>query len=145
MRTIVANVFLVLVVMTYSASANTESPSEEYIEVYSWEPGDPVPVWIDAEPDLSKPHGMMGGIALSMVRFYQKSISVKSVSRCPFYISCSSYAVHAIKRKGLLLGLCYYVDRHFYRENPGMYLHYEYHETESGVLKLDDSFFILGE
>jgi len=144
MKTATISLFL-LVVMVFSVSASTEGLFDEYAETQPWEQGDPVPTWVDVEPDLTEPHGMLQGLALSLVRFYQRNISVKSASRCPYHISCSHYAALAIERKGLFLGLCYFVDRHYYRENRGMHLHYEYRETESGVLRLDDSFFILGK
>jgi len=102
-----------------------------------------MPIWNDVELCESRPNGLLGGLVLSVIRFYQRDISIKSVGRCPFYISCSRYAVLAIERKGLFLGLCYFVDRNCYRENRSLYHHYEFRETESGVLRLDDSFFIL--
>ncbi|GAB4168646.1 MAG: hypothetical protein Kow00108_01840 [Calditrichia bacterium] len=95
------------------------------------------------EPEFRK--SLSGSIAHYLIRFYQRKISVKSVSRCPFHISCSYYALEAIRRKGIILGIAYFIDRNLYRENPSMIHHYPFIIDRNNLFKLDDSFYLLGE
>lgn len=118
---------------------------ESYLEVSSWEPEDVVPIYsmLDTTQEyLIRPSMLLTDM---LIRFYQQKISTQSINRCPFYISCSNYAYQAIKKYGLILGICFFIDRNFYRENIGSYSHYELRETELGVLKLDDSFYLFGK
>ena len=39
-----------------------------------------------------------------LIRFYQRAISVWTVSSCRFYPSCSQYAVEALESHGLVRG-----------------------------------------
>ncbi|MBM4167494.1 MAG: membrane protein insertion efficiency factor YidD [Ignavibacteria bacterium] len=77
----------------------------------------------------------------NIISYYQTNISINSVSRCPFKISCSHYAQGAIQRHGFL-GICKFIDRYFFRENNEAFSHYKLLQTENGVLKLDDTFFL---
>lgn len=58
------------------------------------------------------------------VTFYQKKISSKSVSRCPFHISCSNFLINSINENGTVVGLALFIDRYFYRENASISKHY---------------------
>jgi uncharacterized protein len=44
-------------------------------------------------------------IATAPVRFYQRLISPGLPARCKYYPSCSEYAVHAVRRYGILRGV----------------------------------------
>lgn len=121
------------------------SAQESYVEISSWEPEDIVPIYsmLDtADSYVIRPSIL---IANRVIKFYERKISTQSISRCPFYISCSEYAYQALRKHGLILGICFFIDRHFYRENATAYFHYELRETKTGVLKLDDSFYLYGK
>ena len=77
-----------------------------------------------------------------LINFYQNQISSKSISRCPFYISCSNYATIAICKHGWFKGILYFIDRNFYRENFSAWYLYPFKEKQNGVLRLDDSYFL---
>ena len=117
------------------------SAQDDYIEISAWEPEDITLPTARSFPQLSL--GRL--IADRMIQFYQKKIGPNSISRCPFHISCSNYAQQAIKKYGLVLGISVFIDRYFYREHPGSFWHYGLKESENGVLKLDDSFFLYPE
>jgi len=51
----------------------------------------------------------------------------------------------ATNKYGLLPGICFFIDRNFYRENIASFYYYELRENNDGILKLDDSFYILGK
>jgi len=118
---------------------------DTYTEISAWEPDDPGPIYasFDSSGSYIRDPGIL--IASSLIGFYQNKISTQSLSRCPFYISCSHYAHLAIKKYGLLIGLAFFIDRNCYRENVACWYHYALRENANGVLKLDDSFYILGE
>jgi uncharacterized protein len=44
-------------------------------------------------------------IAVAPVRLYQRVVSPALPRRCKYHPSCSAYAVHAIRRYGILRGL----------------------------------------
>jgi len=44
-------------------------------------------------------------LAVAPVRFYQRAISPALPRRCRYHPSCSSYAIAAIRRYGILKGL----------------------------------------
>jgi uncharacterized protein len=44
-------------------------------------------------------------IATAPVRLYQRLISPGLPARCKYYPSCSEYAVHAVRRYGILRGV----------------------------------------
>ena len=83
-------------------------------------------------------------MGLGLIRWYQRDISTRSISRCPFSISCSNYAARAVERHGLLVGVCLFIDRNLYRENAGMVARYSLVEGADGALRLDDGFFLTG-
>lgn len=117
---------------------------ENIPEIVPWEPEDVVPLY--AFTDTLKEHAVSPCvyIAMKLIRFYQTDISTKSVSRCPFYISCSNYTMLAVQKYGLMVGICFFIDRNLYRENIASSMHYELRETRTGVLKLDDSYYLFG-
>ncbi len=83
-------------------------------------------------------------LALSLITYYQTSISSNSVHRCPFQISCSQYACESIKTAGLGGGLTHFIDRYYYRENKDAFRHYPLAAQADGAIKLDDDFFLTG-
>lgn len=88
--------------------------------------------------------GFFSFIVQKSIGGYQESIGPRSISRCPFAISCSNYALQAVHLHGPVVGIMYFIDRNLYRENPGTPYMYPLIETESRVLKLDDSYFLFG-
>jgi len=44
-------------------------------------------------------------ILIGLIRFYRKYISPLKAPSCKFYPTCSQYAIDAIEKKGILLGL----------------------------------------
>ena len=105
-----------------------------------WEPG-------DREGGMSEgdaPATPSRGAALALVHWYQRRIAPRSVSRCPFAVSCSSFAARAVREQGALAGMCRFIDRNLYRENPGMTRYYDWIELPDGSLRLDDTFYLDG-
>lgn len=49
---------------------------------------------------------MMKWLLIKLIRFYQRRISPLKKPCCRFYPSCSQYAILAIEKYGVLLGLC---------------------------------------
>jgi putative component of membrane protein insertase Oxa1/YidC/SpoIIIJ protein YidD len=78
----------------------------------------------------------------NLLSYYRNRIASQSISRCPFYISCSHYTERAIRKHGMLIGIAYFIDRNLYREHPAMFNYYSLKERQDGVLKLDDSAFL---
>jgi len=48
---------------------------------------------------------MVQRLAIAVIRFYQKFLSPLTISSCRFTPSCSSYAIQALEKHGLLKGL----------------------------------------
>ena len=46
----------------------------------------------------------MKKVLISIIRFYQKRISPLKKPCCRFYPTCSSYAIEAIEKKGVIKG-----------------------------------------
>jgi putative component of membrane protein insertase Oxa1/YidC/SpoIIIJ protein YidD len=113
-------------------------------EITPWEYED-LEATVDHVLSPSPSFSPLKSFELNLIRFYQKKISVKSISRCPFHISCSHFAYHAIEKYGPYLGVCLFIDRTFYRENPGAYFYYPLKENKEGNLKLDDSFYLFND
>lgn len=59
------------------------------------------------------------GLFESLYRFYRQRVSSRDGARCPYYPTCSGYAITAIRTHGPLVGSLYTVDR-LLREYPGM-------------------------
>ena len=136
---------ILMILCTFLLSSSILCADEGYVELSSWEPEDVVPIhsaFQSRRDYVTSPYILLAG---KLIGFYKQEISPQSISRCPFYISCSDYADQSIRKYGIILGICFFIDRHFYRENVGSYLHYELRETEAGVLKLDDSFYLFGK
>ena len=103
----------------------------------SWEPE-------EREPPATKTlqhFSILPIIADPLISFYQTKISPHSISRCPFKISCSTFAQRAIERYGLF-GIAMFIDRYYYRENHEAFAHYKLVVTDQGILKLDDALFL---
>lgn len=47
----------------------------------------------------------MKKVLITLIRFYQKRISPLKKSCCRFYPTCSQYAVEAIEKKGVFIGV----------------------------------------
>ena len=45
------------------------------------------------------------GILVAPIRLYQRTISPALPARCKYHPSCSEYAVHAVRRYGVLRGV----------------------------------------
>jgi hypothetical protein len=131
--------FIILLLNSFTYS------QDEYIELSSWEIEDIKPVY--SSFDSTEKFVVKSSIlcAKMLIGFYQNNISTRSIDRCPFYISCSHYAYIAISKYGLFPGICFFIDRNFYRENITSFYYYELRENDDGILKLDDSFYILGK
>jgi putative component of membrane protein insertase Oxa1/YidC/SpoIIIJ protein YidD len=112
--------------------ANAEDP---------WEPSDVRTVGVSLAPVSTLDVHPARMAAMDLIRFYQEEISPRSISRCPFLISCSNFAVLAITDNGLVPGLVMFIDRFCYRENGAAYGLYRL--ARSGdVLKIDDQGFL---
>lgn len=122
----------------YSQSFPIES-SEPRGELTPWEPDDLVE---NIAGHLAPSSSIFAIGSLWLIGNYQRHISTKSISRCPFSLSCSNFATAAIREYGLVVGLCLFIDRHFYRENNAARYHYQLIETSDGVLKIDDTYFL---
>lgn len=118
---------------------------EAYTETAAWESEDLLPIYasFDSTQDYITKPGIL--LAHTFIGFYQKKISTQSISRCPFYISCSNYAYLAVRKYGLLPGICFFIDRNFYRENIASFYYYRLRENRNGILKLDDSLYLFGK
>ena len=134
-----------LSIIIFSLSFRIAFAQEEYIEISPWEPEDIVPIYTQFDNTKDYIISPSKLIAIKLIKVYQNKISPKSISRCPFYISCSNFAYQSVNKYGLILGISYFIDRHFYRENIFSFYYYSLRETNSGVLKIDDSFYLLGD
>ncbi|KPK41391.1 MAG: hypothetical protein AMJ78_05645 [Omnitrophica WOR_2 bacterium SM23_29] len=47
----------------------------------------------------------MKNLVIAAIKFYRNFLFFKKLPSCRFYPSCSSYAIEAIEKKGLLIGL----------------------------------------
>jgi hypothetical protein len=96
-------------------------------------------------PEPSPQPSMDVWLSRALIRFYQTDISPSSISRCPFLVSCSNFAMRAIQKYGFLPGTLLFIDRIYYRENSAAYLFYPKKRDGRLILKLDDTFFLDGE
>ena len=110
------------------------------VEHYAWEPTYAECTQLEF-PEKIEPR-LQVVLADRLIRFYQRKIGAKSINRCPFYISCSNYAQQAVRKHGLVAGVCLFIDRHLFRENAAGGGHYEMRANDKGQMKLDDSFFL---
>lgn len=117
---------------------------QEHIDFEPWESDDIKPIYSSYHISHNPNNDPLTLLSFKAIMFYQNKISTKSINRCPFYISCSNYAYLAIEKHGLIIGICYFIDRNFYRENISCYYHYELRENKEGILKLDDSYYLYG-
>ncbi len=131
--------FLFILILLLTKLYSQVQYQDQYIEISPWEPEDIKPIYYDVTQGSNYETSPFILMASQLISLYQQEIGPKSVSRCPFFVSCSNYAYHAINHYGLVIGMALFIDRNFYRENVGSHLHYTYRETNSGVLKLDDS------
>ena len=91
---------------------------------------------------VRQPSSVFEDAVTGLIGFYQQKIGSQSIDRCPFWPSCSNFALQAIHRHGVVLGICYFIDRNLYRENPGVFQRYGLARLSLGRLKLDDRFFL---
>jgi Putative membrane protein insertion efficiency factor len=94
------------------------------------------------EPPPSLAFGPISLGLVEAVHFYQEEIGTKSISRCPYLVSCSNFALLAVRREGFW-GLLKFVDRFFYRENASVFSIYPRRVVPSGIIKHDDAAFRL--
>lgn len=47
----------------------------------------------------------MSRLLIWLIRFYQKNISPRKISCCRFTPTCSAYAIEAIQKRGILVGM----------------------------------------
>jgi hypothetical protein len=109
--------------------------------VDAWEPSDSVSRPLHITP---MPQSILVDVSDQLISFYQKDISVGSISRCPFSISCSSYFRKAVEKYGFV-GLALFIDRYFYRENVEAFSHYKLIQTRLGIIKLDDEMYLFSK
>lgn len=53
---------------------------------------------------MGRAHRLLGAVAVAPIRAYQRLLSPLLGQRCRYYPSCSSYAVTAIRRHGVIRG-----------------------------------------
>ncbi len=87
----------------------------------------------------------LADLALKLIHYYQTDLGGHSIARCPYAVSCSRYAVGQIERHGAIVGLAYFFDRFFYRENTAAIGLYGSALAPDGSLKLDDGAFWLDD
>lgn len=142
----IRSALLTLLVLAASSVAAQEvatglRPQPEQ-ELISWEPDD-LPVH---QVSLAQGKSLvfpLTNVSLALVRMYQKKISPNSVlHRCPFKTSCSAFAYESIQANGIIKGLVMFIDRYYFRENPGTPFQYPLHEGQQGILKLNDDFYL---
>lgn len=131
--------FITILLLFNSFSAFTE---DDYTGEEAWEPEDVRPFYSFHTSGDEGYVSLPKAIGKNLIRFYQKKISVKSISRCPFDISCSRFALKAIERYGLFIGILFFIDRNFYREHKFAFLYYPLIENEDFILLLDDHFYL---
>lgn len=115
------------------------------IETDNWEPDD----LENSETLYREPKGLASPISsfsLFLIRIYQKRISTNStMHRCPYKTSCSNFAYRSISDRGFWIGMLMFIDRYYYRENPGSPFNYPLYENMEGILKLNDDYYLTGE
>jgi hypothetical protein len=129
----------------HAITAKAPRADEVREEQAPWEPdelrgsSDPATT-ATAKTEQGKPSFALGSInagVLSAIAFYRAEIGPHSVSRCPFVTSCSAFAYDHVQRFGLW-GLLPFVDRFFFRENPGLFAIYPKTMLRDGRLKYSD-------
>ncbi len=83
--------------------------------------------------------------ALRIIDYYQNQINPKSISRCPFDLSCSNYTAFSIQRYGFWGGAIRFIDRSQFREHQYSSLYYPLAVNSDGLLKLDDGYYCNAE
>jgi hypothetical protein len=135
-------VFLSLAAVQLSAQERTSDLTKEwsYSVTESWEPddvsGSQVPD--DKNKSLISP---FTSVTLKLIRAVEMDRS-EVVNFCPFKTSCARFAYQVILHRGLFHGGLQFIDRYYYRKNPTASYLYPLVETEEGILKLDDDFFL---
>jgi hypothetical protein len=76
-------------------------------------------------------------LLLPAIDVYRTSIGPRSVARCPFVVSCSTFAREAIRERGFL-GLLSFLDRFFFRESIDAFHRYDWAVAADGSIRLDD-------
>ena len=132
---ILRRMFLLLVLLAVPAAAQQSEPD-------AWEPGEGTVRLLHPHPETDgRVPSTLDLFSIAAISYYQQNISRASVSRCPFDISCSRFAVTAIRRYGVL-GYAMFIDRYFYRENAGAFSAYTRRIGPNGIVKLDDQPFL---
>jgi hypothetical protein len=126
-------ILLLSALLTGSLCAQSEEPGP-------WEPGERNPLLLLPQQS-ERSYSAFTLVSGAVIGFYRSSVSVNSVSRCPFEISCSSFALHAVQRYGAA-GIPLVIDRYFYRENVQAFSLYTRSVNPNGLVKLDDALFL---
>ncbi len=106
--------------------------------VEGWDVPDSSSIRIRSTPP---PQSFFVSLTNSAISLYQRDISTQSISRCPFEISCSRFAIRSIADHGVF-GVALFIDRYFYRENIESFINYKLIKTNNGLLKLDDKLYL---
>jgi len=112
MRTLLFPGLMIFVSLIFSAA-------DSYAE-QQWGPWEVVP----ASDNNLKAEGTLPTMA---IRFFQKHLTEVDGARCSMYPTCSTYALHAVKQYGFLLGSFIFVDR-LYHEGDSV-------ERQNAVIK----------
>jgi putative component of membrane protein insertase Oxa1/YidC/SpoIIIJ protein YidD len=107
-----------------------------------WEPEDRVAPAEMFENSEEKADDLSTGLVRNLVTYYQSTQSKASISRCPFYTSCSFFFSRAVEVYGLPIGTLAFLDRYLYRENFSAYKNYSLKRRPDGVYKLDDEYYL---
>jgi len=110
-----------------------------------WEAEDIIPIEKIVSSQQESYHKPSYVFIRKMISLYQHQSTENTISRCPFYISCSSFALKSVKEHGIFLGSLLFIDRFFYRENSSIYKHYNFKRRDNSVLKLNDRYFLYGD
>jgi putative component of membrane protein insertase Oxa1/YidC/SpoIIIJ protein YidD len=111
------------------------------------EPADPIPWEMKESVAVAQVPapvhcGIAASLELSLIRLYQEQVAPRSIRRCMFGRSCSSFATEAIGERGALCGLLLALDRYFYRENPRSMRLYEWRPTPDRGSRPEDEWFL---
>ena len=146
------SLFLFLIIFLYFVSTllaqENQSQNEMvpgYFEKDSWEPDD-----LEKNESLNRePKGLifpLKSFSLSLIQIYQKRISTNStIHRCPYKTTCSNFAYQSISDNVFWVGMLLFIDRYYFRENPGAPYNYPLYENAEGILRLNDDYYLTSE
>jgi putative component of membrane protein insertase Oxa1/YidC/SpoIIIJ protein YidD len=136
--------FLFLLTAVFLPQLTNLSAQGSVTEPEAWEP-DVLGGGLSGTPAAKPEISMDADLAIQLIRFYQTDINTNSVSRCPFSVSCSNFALQAIGRYGFGTGILFFIDRIYFREHQAAYLYYPNKRNERNQTRLDDTYFLTGK